>query len=253
MNNLKVFQSTEFGELGVLIINGREYFPATDCAKLLGYANPYDALNKHCRSLVKREVPHPQNPGKTIQMNFIPEGDLYRLIIRSQLPAAERFERWVFDEVLPSIRKHGLYAVDELLENPDMAIAAFTQLKEERARRRALEAKVAEDKPYTMFARSIANSSAAILVGDFAKLARNSGVLIGRNRLFSWLRARGYLAPDNKPYQRYVEQGLFEVRESHISTIKGDMLKITTLLTGKGQMILLDALQREFGTMAPER
>ncbi len=248
MNELKVFRNSEFGALGVLAVDGKEYFPATDCAKLLGYADPYDAIRRHTKGSVKYPV---LTPGGEQQINFIPEGDLYRLIVRSQLPAAERFERWVFDEVLPTIRKHGLYAVDELLENPDIAIAAFTQLKEERARRRALEAKVAEDKPFTTFARSIANSSAAILIGDFAKLVHNSDIRIGRNRLFRWLREKRYLMPDNKPYQRYVDQGLFEVRESHISTIKGDLLKVTTLLTGKGQLLLLDALQRDFGVVGP--
>jgi len=207
MNAIKVFQNSEFGTLGVLVIDGKEYFPATYCAKLLGYTNPHKAIADHCRSLTKREawvqtgVKADGSPAMRKTMtNFIPEGDLYRLIVRSQLPAAKRFERWVFDEVLPTIRKHGLYAIDELLDNPDIAIAAFTQLKEERARRRALEAKVEEDKPYTTFARSIANSSAAILIGDFAKLVHNSGIMVGRNRLFRWLRDKRYLMPDNKPY-----------------------------------------------------
>ena len=248
MNELKVFQNTEFGALGVLVIDGKEYFPATACAKVLGYKEPEKAIRTHCKGVSELDTP---TPGGNQKKRFIPEGDLYRLIVRSQLPAAERFERWVFDEVLPSIRKHGLFAVDELLDNPDIAIAAFTQLKQERARRRALEVKVEEDKPFTTFARSIANSSAAILIGDFAKLAHNSGIMVGRNRLFRWLRDKRYLMPDNKPYQRYVDKGLFEVRESHISTIKGDLLKVTTLLTGKGQMLLLDALQRDFGVAVP--
>ncbi len=107
MNNLQVFKNTEFGELKVLVIDGKEYFPATDCARMLGYSNPHKAVIDHCKYLTKREVPHPQNPEKTININYIPEGDLFRLIVKSQLPAAERFERWVFDEVLPTIRKHG--------------------------------------------------------------------------------------------------------------------------------------------------
>lgn len=78
-----------------MIIDGKEYFPATDCAKVLGYSNPHKAIGDHCRYLTKREVPHPQSVGKTIEMSFIPEGDLYRLIARSKLPAAEQFERWV--------------------------------------------------------------------------------------------------------------------------------------------------------------
>lgn len=109
MNEMQVFQNSEFGELGVLEIEGKPYFPATACAKILRYANPKDAIKRHCRWGVKHDLPHPQNPDKTISMNFIPEGDLYRLITHSKLPAAERFEKWVFDEVLPTIRKTGGY------------------------------------------------------------------------------------------------------------------------------------------------
>lgn len=109
MNEMQVFQDSEFGELGVLEINGKPYFPATACAKMLGYQRPQDTVRQHCRYSMKYRVPHPQNPNKEIGMNFIPEGDLYRLIIHSKLPAAERFEKWVFDTVLPSIRKTGHY------------------------------------------------------------------------------------------------------------------------------------------------
>ena len=80
--------NSEFGKLNILVENGKELFPANDAAKLLGYTNPYGAVQKHCRSLLKREVPHPQSPDKKITVNFISEGDLYRLIIRSRLPAA---------------------------------------------------------------------------------------------------------------------------------------------------------------------
>lgn len=106
MNDLKVFSNTEFGELGVMVIDGNEYFPATQCAKLLGYANAKDAVIRHCKGVVKHDLP--TNGGKQ-EVNYIPEGDLYRLIVSSKLPAAEKFERWVFDEVLPSIRKNGGY------------------------------------------------------------------------------------------------------------------------------------------------
>jgi prophage antirepressor-like protein len=109
MENLQVFKNSEFGEIGVLLIDGREYFPATACAKILGYKDATNAIKQHCRWVVKHHLPHPQSPSKTIDMKFIPEGDLFRLITSSKLPAAERFERWVFDEVLPTIRKQGAY------------------------------------------------------------------------------------------------------------------------------------------------
>ncbi len=120
-NQLQMFTNAEFGTLNVLIENGREYFPATECARILGYKNPNDAVKQHCRypSLVKREVGVQTgvkaDGSPAIQMvilNYIPEGDLYRLITRSKLPAAERFEAWVFDEVLPGIRRNGAYVPD---------------------------------------------------------------------------------------------------------------------------------------------
>ena len=109
MNEMQVFQNSEFGELGVLEIEGKPYFPANRCAKVLGYKRPNDALHAHCRYTAKYRIPHPQNPSKEIEVNFIPEGDLYRLITHSKLPGAERFEKWVFDEVLPTIRRTGGY------------------------------------------------------------------------------------------------------------------------------------------------
>ncbi|MGN0667318.1 MAG: Bro-N domain-containing protein [Huintestinicola sp.] len=100
MYDLKVFKNTEFGELGVMLIEGKEYFPAIQCAAALGYKNPKDAIIRHCKGVVKHDLP---TNGGSQTVNYIPEGDLYRLIVSSKLPAAEKFERWVFDEVLPSI------------------------------------------------------------------------------------------------------------------------------------------------------
>lgn len=115
LNALKVFENSEFGALEILLIDGEEYFPATQCAKILGYKNTRDAILHHCKRVVKHDgVSYSTNQyGTTTSQktstNYIPEGDLYRLIIRSKLPAAEKFERWVFDEVLPSLRKNGSY------------------------------------------------------------------------------------------------------------------------------------------------
>lgn len=115
-NKLQLFENEEFGKLEVLMIGDKPYFPAYASAKTLGYSKPENAIIRHCRCTLKRGIPHPQSPGKTIEVNFIPEGDLYRLIIRSKLPTAGRFEIWIFDEVLPSIRKHGAYIAEETLK-----------------------------------------------------------------------------------------------------------------------------------------
>ncbi len=122
MNELKVFSSTEFGELGVMLIDGKEYFPANQCASILGYAVPKDAITRHCKGALKRRLP---TNGGVQEVKLIPEGDLYRLIVSSKLPQAEKFERWVFDEVLPSIRHSGGYVgnVEELIAKTATAVA----------------------------------------------------------------------------------------------------------------------------------
>lgn len=109
MKEIQTFKNTEFGELEVLQIEGKYYFPATRCAKILGHENPQRAVRKYCKGVTELVTP---SEGGMQKVNFIPEGDLYRLIVHSRLPAAERFERWVFEEILPRIRKTGTYAPD---------------------------------------------------------------------------------------------------------------------------------------------
>lgn len=125
MNELKVFQNSEFGELGVLTIDGKEFFPATQCAKILGHENPARAIRKYCKGVT--EMVTPTNGGNQAT-KFIPEGDLYRLIIRSKLPSAEKFERWVFDEVLPELRKNGSYGnnfnLEEVIAKTETAVVS---------------------------------------------------------------------------------------------------------------------------------
>lgn len=112
MNELQTFTHPAFGKVRMLYEEGKPLFCGKDVCIALGYANARDTLSKHCRYVAKRDVPHPQAPesSKTLSMAFIPESDLYRLITHSKLPAAERFEHWVFDEVLPTIRQTGAYA-----------------------------------------------------------------------------------------------------------------------------------------------
>lgn len=139
MNELKVFENAEFGEIRTVEIEGKPYFVGIDIAKALGYSNPSKAVIQHCKGVTKTGIP---SQGGKQETNCIPEGDLYRLITHSELPSAEKFESWVFDEVLPSIRKHGMYAIDELINNPDLAIQALTALKDEREKNRALSEEV---------------------------------------------------------------------------------------------------------------
>lgn len=154
MDDLKVFQNSDFGELSVMMIDGKEYFPAIQCAKILGYTNPRKAIRDHCEGGIIRSLP---TNGGVQDVKYIPEGDLYRLIIRSKLPAAKKFERWVFDEVLPEIRRSGGYgginleeviaravstavsetvkAIKPLLERPSQEIVYDTYEPDARLRR----------------------------------------------------------------------------------------------------------------------
>ena len=155
MKELQIFNNREFGQIRTIELEGKPYFMASDVAKALGYIRPNDAINQHCRATVKHST---LISGKMQEVNFIGEGDMYRLITHSKLESAERFETWVFDEVLPSIRKHGIYAtdnvIDNILNNPDFGIELLTKLKEERTARVEAEKKNAIlthiNKTYTM-------------------------------------------------------------------------------------------------------
>lgn len=131
-NKLEIFNNTEFGSVRIIQEGDKYLFCGLDVAAALGYAKPRNAITAHCRYALKRGVPHPQAESKEIEMIFIPEGDVYRLITHSKLPSADRFEKWVFDEVLPNIRKHGVYITDEKLklfaEHPELLEALMKSL-----------------------------------------------------------------------------------------------------------------------------
>ena len=139
--NLKIFSSDVFGNLRTWDNNGKIMFVASDVAKMLGYSKPANAIATHCRYALKQGIPHPQGKG-TLEVNIIPEGDVYRLITHSKLPAAEKFESWVFDEVLPSIRKTGSYTAKPLDESKTKRLAIME--RNAKVREAALWAKLAE-------------------------------------------------------------------------------------------------------------
>ena len=251
MNELMIFNNPEFGEIRTIEEDGKVLFCGSDVAKALGYAKPQNAIDRHCKGALKRGIPHPQSPDKTIEMNFIPEGDIYRLAAKSELPGAERFESWIFDEVLPSIRKHGAYLTPETLEaailNPDTMIRLCTALKDEQDKRKALEEKQEADRPKVLFADSVAASKTSILVGELSKLLKQNGVDIGQNRLFHWLRSNGFLirrqgTDYSMPTQRAMEMGLFEIKETSITHADGHTsVNKTPKVTGKGQQYFVNA------------
>lgn len=246
MEGLQIFSNAEFGEVRAVEIKGKPFFCGSDVAKALGYANPNKAVNDHCRAITKCSTPI---SGKMQEINFIPEGDLYRLIVSSKLPTAEKFECWVFDEVLPAIRKHGAYMTESTLEkalcSPDFLIKLATELKDEKTKRAKLEQENKAMQPKAIFADAVSASDTSILVGELAKVLRQNGIEIGQNRLFAWLRDKGYLmkggASKNMPTQSAMECGLFEIKEgSYINSSGTNITTKTTKVTGKGQIYFVN-------------
>ena len=244
MNEIKIFDNPEFGKVRTMEINGEPFLVGKDVAEILGYSNPRDALSKHVDDEDKATVAI-HDGSQNRNLTTINESGLYSLILSSKLPKAKEFKRWVTSEVLPSIRKHGAYAVDELLNDPEFAIKTFTALKEEREKSKRLSEQIEADKPKVIFADSVSAAKSSILVGDLAKLLKQNGVNIGQNRLFEWLRQNGYLIKDgtskNMPTQRAADMKLFEVKVRTVNNPDGSIRETkTTVVTGKGQVYFVN-------------
>lgn len=249
MNQLQIFENPEFGAVRTVEIDGEPWLVGKDVAEALGYTNPQKAIRDHVDDEDKGV-----NESFTVngtQGILINESGLYSLVLSSKLPTARKFKHWVTSEVLPSLRRHGLYAADELLNNPDLMIRAMEELKAERARANALAEKVERDAPKVLFAESVAASQHSILVSDLAKILRQNGVQIGGNRLFEWLRTNGYLirrkgSDWNMPTQRAVEMGLFEIKETSVTHADGHVtVNKTPKVTGKGQQYFINLFLRK--------
>lgn len=260
--NIQIFKKEDFGEIRTIEENGKVLFCGSDIARALGYSNLYDAINRHCKveGVVKREGvsittnQYGVSTKQTTEMKFITEGNVYRLITHSKLPTAQKFESWVFDEILPSIRKHGAYMTDDTLEkalsSPDFLIQLATKLKEEQAKRAELEEQIEKDKPKVLFAQAVETAHTSILIGDLAKILKQNGVDVGQKRLFERLRAEGFLMKNgssyNLPTQRAMEMKRFEVKESTVNNPDGSIrVNKTTKVTGKGQTYFVNRFLSE--------
>lgn len=242
MNELQIFESSEFGSIRTVEVDGEMYFIASDVAKALGYTNTSKAINDHCRWVTKRYIPHPQSQTKTLEVNAIPKGDVVRLAANSELPAARKFESWIFDEVIPSVLKHGMYAKQELLDNPDLLISVAQELKAEREKNKILQRNNERMKPKEIFADAVSSSETSILVRDLSKLIKQNGVAIGEKRLYQWMRKNGYICRGGtEPTQRAMDLGLFERIVRTIDRGNGLPIEtITTKVTGKGQIYFIN-------------
>ena len=252
MTALKIFTHEAFGSVRTVEHNGLPWFVGKDVCDCLELGNTTEAL-RGLDDDEKFTLSNPEgNPraGIPLELNIISEPGLYSLILRSRKPEAKAFKRWLVHEVIPSIRRHGVYAtpqtVEAMLNDPETTIKILTALKDERAQRQALEARAEADRPKVVFAESIEVARTSILVGEMAKLIKQAtGHDIGQNRFFEWLRDHGYLhksgSQRNMPTQRSIDAEWMEIKEGTRIGSSGEChITRTTKITGRGQIYFVN-------------
>lgn len=236
MNELKVFNSEEFGDVRTVTINGDPWFVGKDVAAALGFTNPRDAISTHVFDEDKG-VESIDTLGGKQKMTVINESGLYALVFGSRLKSAQRFKHWVTSEVLPAIRRTGGYQVPAPQGKELLALAVLEAQKTIEEQNKAIE----QMKPKVIFANAVETSHTSILIGDLAKLLKQNGVETGQKRLFDWMREKGYLIKRkgsdwNMPTQKAMNMKLFEVKESTVNNPDGSVrINRTTKVTGRGQ------------------
>ena len=248
MNELMVFNNVEFGQVRTMEINGEPYFVGKDVAEILGYANTSKALIDHVDDEDKLNNETLSSLGQRGGW-LINESGLYSLILSSKLSNAKKFKRWVTSEILPAIRKTGSYSIQSkpdsyTIEDP---AARARRWAEEYEEKKALEAKIEEQKPLVEYAEHIQASKDVIDMKSMAKLASKNGIKIGRNKLFSFLRDRKILDRENIPYANYMDKEWFEVVESTYTFSNGEeKITKTTLVKPKGQIGIIRQLKKYY-------
>lgn len=232
-------------ELRTVVKDGQIFFVGKDVAQALGYVNTKSALARHCRG-VRATYPIIDSLGRTQEVRIIGEPDFFRLVCGSEIPSAQAFESWVFEEVLPAIHRSGGYMVSVKDETPEQLMARALKVAEEtlaraQARNKELENTIEEAKPKVLFADAVADSDSTCLIGELAKIIRQNGYPIGQNRLFKWLRENRYLTRQNQPTQHAMERELFRVIERAVLQPNGTTMTVrTTKVTGKGQQYFIN-------------
>jgi len=254
MSGIKVFNNEQFGAIRTAGTAENPMFCLADVCQAVGINNSRAVkgrLDEDDVSLIDTI----DNLGRTQQVTFVTESGLYDVIIRSDSEQAKPFRKWVTSEVLPSIRKHGIYAteatVESMLNDPENAIIMLQAYQKERKERLAaqqqvekLEAQAIEDKPKVIYADAVKGSTSSCLIGELAKMIAQNGHPIGEKRLFQWLRDNHYLCSYgemyNQPYQQYIEQGLFTLKQN-VFSVEGELrTRNTTKVTGKGQIYFIN-------------
>lgn len=253
MSELQIFKNAEFGSVRTIAIDGEPYFVGKDVAEILGYANPRKAIIDHVDEEDKTDgVTIRDSIGREQNPVCINESGLYSLILSSKLPTAKKFKRWVTSEVLPAIRRHGIYAVDEVLNNPDMLIAALTELKEERARTKALMETVAvqnqqivEMKPKASYYDVVLNCKDLVAISVIAKDYGWSA-----NRMNQYLHEKGVQYKQGNKiwllYQKYAEMGYTNTKTHSYPGSDGLMhTAVHTYWTQAGRLFIYGLLKAD--------
>ena len=245
MKELQIFNSEEFGEIRTVSINDEPWFVASDICRALDIQNVTQAVQK-----LDDDERSMFNIGRQGNANCVNEYGLYSLVLASRKPEAKKFKRWITHEVIPSIRKHGGYIAGQDTMTDDQLLAKALLVAQSKIAERdqiiaQKQERIEQMKPKALFADAVSASKHSILIGDLAKLICQNGYLIGQKRLFQWMRDKGYLMTQgssyNRPKQRYVEQGLFEIKESTINNPDGSVrITITPKVTGKGQVYFVN-------------
>lgn len=248
MNELRIFENPEFGSIRTVEVNGEPWFVGKDVAEVLGYSNTRDALAKRVDDEDKG-VANCDTPSGRQNMTIINESGLYSLVLGSKLPTAKKFKRWVTSDVLPSIRKHGLYAMDEILANPDVLINALTELKEERQRRKKLESEtvelsraITEMQPKVNYVDIVLKSKNTV---NISQIAQDYGMTPNRlNKLLADLRVQRKVGGQWLLYKDYLPMGYVQSETVEIERSSG--IKDTvmhTKWTQKGRLFLYELLK----------
>lgn len=262
---IQIFKNEKLGTIRVAFVNGKIMFCGVDVAKALEYKDPTSAVAKHCKSGELLYQPHANFGGTRIR--FIGEGDMYRLIMKSETKKADEFQTWVCDEVLPQIARTGFYSVTEKVPSyqiEDRIKRAERWIEEEKERlylvqeneklEKEKDKAVKESNYHKMSSQIldvIANTGESILVRKFAKMINDKvGVKMSQNTLYQFLREHGFVNQDKEPYQKWVDQGLFVVKWKFIKQV--GKYKTTTFVTPLGQEYLSKYIFDKFSELEDE-
>ena len=256
MASIEIFKNESFGEVRVAGTSANPTFCLADVCKVLELGNPSQVKTRLGDGVISNEV-IPDTLGRQQEMTFINEDGLYDVILDSRKPQAKAFRKWITGEVLPSIRKTGSYSVQQRYEIPQsfsealmLAAKQAQQIEEQQKQLEAKEKQIAEDAPRVLFSKAVETAKRSCLVAELAKILQQNGINIGQNRLFDWMRRKGYLCSKgqyyNQPTQKAMELGLFELKQTSINKPDGSVLvSTTTKVTGKGQVYFVDKFLNE--------